>query len=218
MIAKVSVTIVVVCGLFSAISGTRSLHERAATNLINVTFQPPNGISMMSGHSVNLTMWYNFAAQSINSTDQFVLVLSIKNSQVSTFDGISNNFTVVIDPSWQNVTESPVTVELHGRRVGITALTASLMDKSGVSAWKAETDYSIRVTKIPSSLNTGLRLGTIGAMSLNFLTFGCKLRYGILKHYLAHPSGIVIGFLCQYGLMPTVSANQSIVIVICNCN
>jgi len=204
MLAIVSI-IVVLCGLIAAISATSSLQKGATTNLMNVTFKPSDGVHMMSGKSINITIWYDFTTPSFDSADQFVLVFSIKNSLVSSFSGISNNLSIIIDPKSRDVTESPLTVELHGHRVGITALTASLLNESGVSTWTTDKDYAIRVTKIPSTLNTGLRLGTIGAMSLNFLTFGCKLRYGTLKRYIMHPSGIVIGFLCQYGLMPTIT-------------
>lgn len=212
MIARVTM-IVVICGLVSATADEiSSLQKGVATNLFNVTFQPPYGTHMMSGRSVNLTIWYNFTGPFFNSTDQFVLLFSIKNSKVSSFNGTSNNRSFVFDPKGRNVTESPVTVELHGHRVGITALTASLLDQAGNLTWKGP-EYSIRVTKIPSMLNTGLRLGAMGAMSLNFLTFGCKLRYGSLKRYILHPSGIIIGFLCQYGLMPTVGADQSLKLI-----
>lgn len=209
MSAKFSI-IVVLCGLLFACTSGTSAPQKAQNQPMNVTYQPPNGIHMMSTTSVNLTVWYNLTVPSINATDQFVLLLTIKNSLVSEFSNTTSdfpsNFSIVVQPNSRNITEGSVTLQLNGLRVGITSMNASLLqDSTGASIWKATPDYAIRVTKIPSTLNTGLRLGAMGAMSLNFLTFGCKLRYGSIKRYIKSPSGIIIGFLCQYGLMPTVS-------------
>lgn len=181
---------------------------------LNVTLQPKDGVRMMVGESaiVNVSFQFN-EAQYLN--DSLFVFVRIEDAAVADFNGSSN--ASLLGPPLPRLPPSPearyfVSIQLTGRRLGITAMTVSLgpeVPPRGSQRWTIASEYTVRVTKTASPLNRGLRLGTMGAMAVNFMTFGCKLKYGDLKKYAKQPFGILIGFLLQYGLMPTVR-NQAV--------
>lgn len=179
---------------------------------LNVTLQPKEGVRMMVGQSATVNVSFQFNELQ-NFNDSFFVFWRIEDSAVADFNG-SSNYSIAAPLSSSSSSVSPesryiVSVQLTGRQVGITAMTVSLGPSEALGPPRAQrraiaSEYSVRVTKTASPLNRGLRLGAMGAMALNFMTFGCKLRYGDLKKYAKQPFGIFIGFLFQYGIMPTV--------------
>lgn len=186
------------------------LRSLASKGSLNASLQPSNGVRIMTAKSVNLTVSIQIAELD-NLNASLVVFFQILDKAVAAFNA-SDNMSLVIDrQDWTRVSPSrfeySATVELQGKRVGITSLSVTLdrLPQSLGQTWTIESEYPVRVTKKASPLNRGLRLGTMAAMAVNFMTFGCKLRVGTVKKYLKQPFGIFVGFLFQYGLMPVIT-------------
>ena len=106
---------------------------------------------------------------------------------------------------WKNCS---LTVAVLGHQVGIWRLSASgswiVPTTNEERTWSLNSTYEIRMSARTTQLGSIARLGIFISTGINMAAFGCKLNFAVIRSYIRRPTGILTGFICQFGLLPTV--------------
>ena len=79
--------------------------------------------------------------------------------------------------------------------------------ESGTVVWNytnSSSGYEIVVGQPMTQWKLVVQFGIVVAMAVNVLAFGCRLLWAEVVECFKRPFGIAIGFVCQYGISPTV--------------
>jgi len=192
-----TLTVVVLLEVVQAIASQTTYNNDITMMTLN-----DSTTSVMQGNSLTLTVQYRseeppsaakFYVLKCNSSDEIIAIVEGTNGSMTFYNYVTNvtSFECVV----------------HGNRIGRTFIDVFVMDVETDSVlWKynSTVGYEIIVVQPVTRWKLVVQLGLVVSMVVNVFALGCRLLWDEVKECLRRPFGIVIGFVCQYGITPTV--------------
>lgn len=166
----------------------------------NVTMEPVSIHQLPMGISWNISM--TIIGTDPNDLYDYRIIADISNKKVARVLNENDTVTFIAQSCTAQfgcLIKGYITI--HGVFLGFTEMNMKMLSTTKKSLYEK---YSISIIRAESKLNQIFPLLIVVVICLMNLTFGCEFDLNKAKEIFKKPVAPLIGFLCQYTIMPSV--------------